>query len=1141
MTKRVFLAALALIGATVPAAIAFADPITATIASAALSGGLAYASGTVIFGLTSVGLSAALIGGASLVLGFVTQALAPKPKTPDMPTAFAAIASDRTIMVRQPITSGKIQFGRIRLSGPQTFVERTAEGGGTMHVLLTLSISPMSRFDELWLDDEQVPLDWAFGAGVGGNATGKYAGKIKAWFGAGTEAGDATLHAALTAAVGSKWTPDHKQTGCGKLYVQMIWDRDLFESGTPNLSGIFRCSPEIFDPRTDTTGWTNNAALVLARYMTMPVNQGGFGADVAEIDDADWIAAANACDEMADLAEKSVDFTADAGANTIDLASGKLSLTTGAKVRLATTGTLPTGLATGTDYYFINLGENVGQLATTLENAEAGTEIDFSTAGTGTHSIRIETAFTANATDNLIELDDGAQRLRTGSRVTVSTTGTLPGGLSAATNYFFVETGTNKGGLATSLANARARTLIDITSAGTGTHSITANAEPRYTADGTIDTNDTPEQVIPKLLSAMAGKLIRRGGKWHILAGVWTGPTIAALDEDDVIAGFQVAWRREPRDVFNGVKGTYTDPDSNWQPGDFPTVSVAAYLEEDQDNRVWKDADLPFTISPSMAQRIARIDLERNRRQIQFAPQCKIKALKVVPGEVIPFDWDRYGWTGGTKTFEVAKFRLVIGNSDGVPSVSVELGLSEIDANVYAWTPADDEVVLAPSARSNIASASSVAAPSDIELASGTDELDVRVDGTIFSRLRVSWTAPADGFVTSGGQIEIQYRKTADPDWSPSEFTDGAATSYRILDVEDGVEYEARIRARNYLGIRSAWLVSDPHVVIGKTAAPSDVEDFSAATNGAAVVLKWSPVSDADLDGYDIRFSSTAVSSWAAATPISQAEGGTSITSLAVPPGEWNFYIKARDTSGNLSEEAAMTSASISVFADGSTRAVVYSAEQAPDWLGTKTNCHVHHTGKLIPDSTELAADMTDADLWDEFNAYPVAEATYEAPAADLGQDAEVRTYAITSGALGFGETAGAPIQFLEQDYKLAAGAYDGFEPWTIGTNTLRQFKQKITLRAVDGIQLATAFAPTADAAARTEQGANVATLSGGTAITFDRPFFDEPSVQATAVGGGGAQQAWAEDVTTTGFTLFTATGTGTPNDAHANWSATGV
>jgi hypothetical protein len=68
----------------------------------------------------------------------------------------------------------------------------------------------------------------------------------------------------------------------------------------------------------------------------------------------------------------------------------------------------------------------------------------------------------------------------TGTRIQVSTTTTLPGGLAAATNYYFIKVTDSTFKLATSYANAIAGTAIDITTAGTGTHTLT-RLLPRHT------------------------------------------------------------------------------------------------------------------------------------------------------------------------------------------------------------------------------------------------------------------------------------------------------------------------------------------------------------------------------------------------------------------------------------------------------------------------------------------------------------------------------------------------------------------------------------------------------------------------------------------------------------------------------------
>lgn len=63
------------------------------------------------------------------------------------------------------------------------------------------------------------------------------------------------------------------------------------------------------------------------------------------------------------------------------------NILTGTRVRLTTTTTLPAPLATATDYYVVRLSDTTFKLATSYANAIAGTVINITDAGTGTHTI----------------------------------------------------------------------------------------------------------------------------------------------------------------------------------------------------------------------------------------------------------------------------------------------------------------------------------------------------------------------------------------------------------------------------------------------------------------------------------------------------------------------------------------------------------------------------------------------------------------------------------------------------------------------------------------------------------------------------------------------------------------------------------
>jgi len=76
----------------------------------------------------------------------------------------------------------------------------------------------------------------------------------------------------------------------------------------------------------------------------------------------------------------------DLSANTIRIPKNS-TLITATAITLTTTGTLPTGLALATTYYVIKVSETSIKLATSANNANAGTAIDITGQGAGVHTI----------------------------------------------------------------------------------------------------------------------------------------------------------------------------------------------------------------------------------------------------------------------------------------------------------------------------------------------------------------------------------------------------------------------------------------------------------------------------------------------------------------------------------------------------------------------------------------------------------------------------------------------------------------------------------------------------------------------------------------------------------------------------------
>lgn len=685
----------------------FIASVVATISAeatiAALAIGASTAVANAVFAVVTWATYAGIAYGASRILN----------KQPKLP-AFIADASDRTQMIRQAAASRRIVYGKVKTSGPLIFAHSTGTNNEYLHLVILLATHEIEQIVDVYLNDELL----TFSGTTGGAVTGKYAGYVRVNFKYGGTG--QTADTDLVSETGGVWTSADKLGDIAYMYVRLKYDAKMFTSGLPNFSAIIK-GRKVYDPRTGTTAYSNNAALCVYDYLTD--TKFGLGVQSTEIDTATIQAAANVCDEAVSLA------------------------------------------AGGT--------------------------------------------------------------------------------------------------------------------------------ESRYTLNGTVDTAQSPQNVIEALLSSMSGRAIYAGGKWFIKAGAYSTPTVT-LTESDLRGPIGVQTKLSRRELCNGVKGVFVSPDSLWQPTDFPpqigTVAASAltvglkytiavvgtsdftlagaasnavgvtftatgtttgtgtadlYQGQDNGERLWKDVQLPYTTSNATAQRLARIDLERSRRQITVSLPCKLTALTVQAGDNIMLTNARLGWSA--KVFEVTSFSFAsYSDADGNPALGVDLVLRETDSNVWAW--GGNDITLPSAATTTLPSPYTVAAPTGLSLAVSSFR---QTDGNLVPQLQVSWTAPAEQTVQSGGLIRIQYKTHAAGNWTEWGTVKGDQVfDYITAALIIGTAYDVQIRSENVLGVPSAWVQSLNFTVTADTTPPTVRNDLAATVGtGKSVSLAWSLNTDADFAG----------------------------------------------------------------------------------------------------------------------------------------------------------------------------------------------------------------------------------------------------------------------------------------------------
>lgn len=333
---------------------------------------------------------------------------------------------------------------------------------------------------------------------------------------------------------------------------------------------------------------------------------------------------------------------------------------------------------------------------------------------------------------------------------------------------------------------------------------------------------------------------------------------------------------------------------------------------------------------------------------------------------------------------------------------------------------------------------------------------------------------------------------------------------------------------------------------------PPNVPFVTATQQGALVSLTWGDVSSKQLAGFDIGHGLDG-SPPEAATIVSIREAGTQAVMAAIPPSPRDpetgaflprrVWVWAVATNG-LRSAVPATSTLIVV----NENLIVFEQRYGPAWLGTRSNLLRHPSGSLILTSTELARNMSDADLWGRFNAFPVASGTWEAPEIDLGEDFEnVRVSLEAVSRLGPGEVTGAAAPSVELDFRTAAGSYGGFTPWSSGRVTAARFlKFRIVVDAALGlpviedaiaiVDIAPGKQLTIDSGLFTISPAEV---EAGVFITFAKTFNATPQINAQRLASSGTRPVVeVTEQSSVGFRIRIVEFNVNPVDGNGNWTA---
>jgi hypothetical protein len=380
----------------------------------------------------------------------------------------------------------------------------------------------------------------------------------------------------------------------------------------------------------------------------------------------------------------------------------------------------------------------------------------------------------------------------------------------------------------------------------------------RYTCDGVIPQDETEHREnVRALMSSMMGTLVPVGSLAVMRAGAWTTPTIT-LGDDDLKGPAVIGPYQSGEGVFNSVRGRHFDGEDasgvpvsgvtstrSYQRIDFAPYRSPVYIAQDGGGIEYDTIDLPFTVDPVRAQRLAKLHLFRERQSLRIAATWKMSAVALQPGIIVRLKLSRYGWSdldGG-----LGKAFRVLDVSYDFAGMQVRATMQEEAQAVYAWdySEADGRD---PAPNTSFPTWRDITAPTNLRISSGTDYVKRRGDGTRQPFARVTWDQSTEPSVLSGGWLEVEWLINDAAEWQRSGRLDPYTTAYHIVDAAANDLFRVRLRAVNLIAA-SPWVYST--ATINSASGPGT--SALGVGNGVNAVPNAKLRSDA-LSGFDLYY-----------------------------------------------------------------------------------------------------------------------------------------------------------------------------------------------------------------------------------------------------------------------------------------------
>jgi hypothetical protein len=231
------------------------------------------------------------------VVNVVTSFIGWLIPTPDIPD-FDTPEEEKGVLINKSSNNAQIPivYGRRQVGITRVFLESSGSDNQYLYMAGVVCEGEIEEIQEIYIDDKQVTFDGALTDGtvreVDSSDSNFYKDsshiQIQAFYGTDNQVASSILTNS------TNWTSNHRLRGVCYLAFRFKWNQDIFSS-IPQVRVTLK-GRKVYDPRTDTTAYTSNSALVLLDYLRDTRYGKGLPDSAFESDFASFKTSANECE-----------------------------------------------------------------------------------------------------------------------------------------------------------------------------------------------------------------------------------------------------------------------------------------------------------------------------------------------------------------------------------------------------------------------------------------------------------------------------------------------------------------------------------------------------------------------------------------------------------------------------------------------------------------------------------------------------------------------------------------------------------------------------------------------------------------------------------------------------------------------------